>query len=119
MQGSSDIDVDLFIRSLKVEIVVWAEKLERPLNTCIVDDAVEVRVLGGNFRDEIGDGFDFAGIENVVSVCADLFGCLCERLLRPPSKDDLLPFGDELNGHGFTLGSVSFIIDSQDPLLRL
>jgi len=39
--------------SVQIDAVVWTENLEWPLNTSIVDQAVQLRVFGENIFDEV------------------------------------------------------------------
>ncbi len=48
--------------------------MKRSLNTCIVDETIEIGMFGCDLLDERRDGRDIANVESLVSGSAYFFG---------------------------------------------
>ncbi len=75
---------------------------EWALYTGIVDQAVDLGVLGENLLGECRDVFDVACVKNVVRCVGELLGCFNELRLGTTDEDDLLVLGEKVLCHGIT-----------------
>lgn len=78
MHWSSDVDVDLVVCLLQELLGIHILDRQRSLNAGIVDNAVQVRVFGGDFLDEGRNSFNVTGIEFVEARTADLLAGLLQ-----------------------------------------